>query len=103
MSTYRSIDRFIALQAAVFPKTVMGLAKRHARDAASYSAKVNRAEAAEEAIMPRLGSLGMRLGVDVFTRTGENVIETVLPLVEVVVVNRTIIVGVGLTRHFGDM
>lgn len=78
----------------------MGLAKGHARDAAGDRAKADRAEAAEEAVLPRLRRLG-RLGVDMLAGTGEDIIESVLPLVKVVVVDGTVVVSVRLSwgRH----
>lgn len=74
----------------------MGFTKGHARNTASDSAKVDRVEAAEKAVLPRSRGLG-RLRVDVLTRASENVIETVLPFVEVVVVDRTVVVGVSMS------
>lgn len=79
----------------------MSLAKGYARNAAGDSAKVDGAKASKEAVLPRLGRLG-RLGVDMLAGTGEDIIEAVLPLVQVVVVNGTIVMGVlSWGRHLG--
>lgn len=78
----------------------MCLAKGHARNAAGDGAKAYGAKATEEAVLPRLRRLG-RLGVDMLAGTGEDIIEAVLPLVQVVMVNRTVVMSVCLSwgRH----
>lgn len=68
-STYGSVDRLISLQVTVLTKTVMGLAKGHTRNATCNGAEADRAEAAKEAVLPRLRCLG-GLGVDVLAGTG---------------------------------
>jgi hypothetical protein len=100
-NTYRSVDGLVTLKVTVLSETVMCLAKGHARNAAGDGTKTDGAEAAEEAVLPRLGRL-WRLGVDMLARTGEDVVEAVLPLVQVVMVNRTVVVSVCLSwgRHF---
>lgn len=82
----------------------MGLAKGHARDAAGDGAQADGAEAAEEAVLPRLRRLG-RLGVDMLARTGEDIIEAILPFVEVVMVDGTVVMCVCLSwgRHIDGM
>lgn len=71
----------------------MRLAEGHARHAACYSAKADGAETAEEAVIPRLRCL-RRLGFDVFAGTSKDIIETVFPFVDVVVVNGTVVLGI---------
>lgn len=71
----------------------MSLAKGDTRNTAGDQAGIDGGEAAKEGVVPGLGRLG-RLGVDMLARTGEDVVEAVLPLVEVVVVNGTVVVDV---------
>jgi hypothetical protein len=96
VSTYGGVDGLISFQATILTKTVMGLAKGHAGNATCNSAEANRAEAAKEAVLPRLRRLG-GLGVDVLAGTGQDIVETILPLVEVVMVDGTVVVGIGLS------
>lgn len=82
----------------------MGLAKGHTRDAAGDRAEADGAEAAKEAVLPRLRRLG-RLGVDMLARTREDIIEAILPFVEVVMVDWAVVVSVCLSwgRHIDGM
>lgn len=94
--TYRSINRFITLKVPTLSKSVMRLSKGHARNATCYSTKINRAETSKETVLPGLRCRG-GLGVDVLLGTGEDIVETVLPLVQVIVVDGTAIGSLG--RH----
>lgn len=69
----------------------MGLAEGNARNAACDQAGIDRVEALKETGVPRLG-LGRRLLVDVLARAGQDIVETVLPVLEVVVVDGTVVV-----------
>lgn len=75
---------------------MMCLSKGHTRNAARYSAEIDRAETSKEAVLPGLGC-GGGLGVDVLLGTGEDIVETVLPLIQVIVVDGTVIGS--LSRH----
>lgn len=68
-STYGGVDGLISLEATILTKTVVGLAEGHAGNATCNSAEADRAEAAKEAVLPRLRRLG-GLGVDVLAGTG---------------------------------
>lgn len=50
----RGVDGLVSLKVTVLSETVMGLAKGHTRDAAGDRAKADGAEAAKEAVLPRL-------------------------------------------------
>jgi hypothetical protein len=91
--TYRGVDGLIAIEVTVLAETVMGLAKGDTGNTAGDQAGVDGGEAAKEGVVPGLGRLG-RLGVDMLAGAGEDVVEAILPLVEVVVVNGTVVVGV---------
>ena len=69
----------------------MSLAKGDAGEAPGDQAGVDGAAAAEEGVVPGLRSL-RRLGVDMLAGTGEDVVDAVLPLVEVIVVDGTVVV-----------
>jgi hypothetical protein len=97
----RSVDRLIALEGTVLSETVVGLAEGNARNAASDQAGVDRAEALEEAGVPRLG-LGRRLLVDVLAGAGQDIVESVLPVLEVVVVDGTVVVLLGSSGGSGS-
>ena len=75
---------------------MMCLSKGHARNAACDSTEIDRAETSKEAVLPGLGCRG-GLGVNVLLGTGEDIVETVLPLVQVIVVDGTVIGSLG--RH----
>lgn len=94
---YRSIDGLIPGQVDILPKPVMGFSKCHAGKAVCHAAQVDRGEAAEEGFMPWLGGRG-RLGVDDLARLGEDHVEAVLPLGDVVVVDGA--GGWGWGRHY---
>lgn len=64
------------------------LAKGHAGEAVGHAAEVDGVEAAEERAVPWLGALG-GLGVDDLAGASEDVVEARLPLVHVVVAERT--------------
>lgn len=72
----------------------MGLAEGDTRDTAGDGTGVDGVEAAEEGRGPRL-SVGGRLGVDMLAGAGKDIVEAVLPVLHVVVVNGTVVVGVG--------
>jgi hypothetical protein len=72
----------------------MRLAKGHARQAAGNEAGVDRVEAVEETGEPGLRALG-RLGVDDLGGLGEEVVEAVLPVLDVTVVDGAGIRGAG--------
>ena len=74
----------------------MSLSKGDARNTACYSAEINGAETSKEAVLPRL-RCGGGFGVDVFLGTGKDIVETVLPLVQIIVVDGTVIGSLG--RH----
>ena len=69
----------------------MRLTEGNARNAAGDQASIDRVEALEETRVPRLG-LRRGLGVDVLAGARQDIVESVLPVLEVVVVNRTIVV-----------
>ena len=94
--TYRSVDRFITLKVPTLSQPMMRLSKSHARNAACYSTEINRAETSKEAVLPGL-RCGGGLGVGVLFWAGEDIVETVLPLVEIIVVDGTVIGS--LCRH----
>jgi hypothetical protein len=89
--TYRGVDGLIASKVTALAKTVMSLAEGDARKAPGDQASVDGAAAAEEGVVPRLRSL-RGLGVDVLAGTGDDIVDTVLPLVEVIVVDGTVVV-----------
>lgn len=107
--TYRSVHWLVTFKVFVLLKTMMCLAKGHAGNTACNGAETDRAETAEETVLPRLGCL-RRLGVDMFAGTGEDIVETTLPLFEIVMVDGTVVVGVCLSwswcwcrsSHFED-
>jgi hypothetical protein len=68
-STYGGVDGLISLEVTVLTKSVVGLAEGHAGNAACNGAEADRAEAAKEAVLPRLRRLG-GLGVDMLAGTG---------------------------------
>ena len=74
-------------------ETVVRLAEGDAGDAVADQAEVDGAEAAEEAVVPRLRVLG-RLGVDVLAGPGQDVVDARLPVVDVLVVDGPVVVGV---------
>lgn len=55
MATYRSVDGLVALEVGTLAHAVVGAAKDHARAAPRHQAGVDRGEAAEERVVPRLG------------------------------------------------
>lgn len=68
-STYGGVDGLISFQVTILTKTVMGLAEGHAGNTACNGAEADRAEAAKEAVLPRLRCL-WGLGVDVLAGMG---------------------------------
>jgi len=88
--TYRSINRLITLKIPTLSQTMMCLSKCHAGDTACYSTEIDRAETAKEAVLPGLRCRG-GLGVDVLFGTGEDIVETVFPFIEIIVVNGTVV------------
>lgn len=69
----------------------MSLAEGNARNATGDQAGIDGVEALKETGVPRLG-LGRRLLVDVLARAGQDIVESVLPVLEVVVVDGTVVV-----------
>jgi len=84
----RGVDRFISLEATVLLITMMDLAKGDTRAAVGDQAGIDGAAAAKETRRPVL-SITTCLGVDDIARVGENVVEPVLPLLDIIVVNWT--------------
>jgi len=90
------VDRLVALKAAILPESVVRLAKGNAREAVGQQAEVDGVEAVEEASCPCLGIRG-RLRVDGLARLVQNRIHAVLPVLDILVIDRA--VGV-LGRHY---
>jgi hypothetical protein len=84
----RSVDGLVAIEITVLAQTVVSLAEGNARNAASDQACVDWGEAREEGWEPALSSLvGAR--VDVLARSGENIVEAVLPVIDILVIDGT--------------
>lgn len=92
VATYRSVDGLPALKVAILADTVMRLAKGDARKAVGNEAGINGVEAVEEAGVPALRGL-RRLGVDDLTRARQDVVEAVLPVVEVLLIDGAVVVA----------
>lgn len=75
----------------------MCLAEGDARNAACDQAGIDRSEAREERIVPAL-SIRPGLGIDVLAGPGEDIIEAVLPVIDIFVVDGTTL-GRLLTGH----
>lgn len=72
----------------------MSLAEGDAREAVGDQAQVDGAAAAEESLAPGLRAIGRAL-VDVLRRAGQDIVETVLPLGDVLVVDSHFVDGGG--------
>jgi len=92
----RGVDWLITLHVAILAGTVMGLAESDAWNAVSDQASVNRREAGEKAVAPVLGVL-WALGVDGLASVAQDMVEAFLPVVDIVVTDRTSIGGLGWT------
>lgn len=84
--TYRSIDRLPARQITIPAQAVVRLAKGNAGNAAANEASVDWRAAAAKASIP-VPRPGRGLGLNMLAGPQEYVIESVLPLVQVVLVN----------------
>lgn len=93
-ATYGGIDGLISLKVGILPHTVMRLAKGNTGQAAGNETRVNRVEAVEETGEPRLRAL-RRLGVDDLGGLGKEVVEAVLPVLDIVVVDGAGLRGAG--------
>lgn len=98
VSTYRSVDRLVSIEIGVLSETVVRLTEGNARNAASDQASIDRGEAGPEGREPALGVIaGARL--DVLTGPGKNFVETVLPVIDVLVVDGAAMAGLLLLGH----
>lgn len=84
--TNRGVDGLPALHAAILADAVMRLAKGDAGQAPCHQAGVDGVEAAKEGRAPGLGALG-RLGVDVLAGFSQDLVEAVLPVLDIAVVD----------------
>lgn len=84
--TYSGVDGLIALHLAVLTQPVVRLAKGDAWQAVRDQAQVDRAAAAEERVVPRLGRRG-RGALDVVRGLGEHRVQALLPVLDVMVVD----------------
>jgi len=82
----RGVDWFVSLKATILLVAMVNLAKGYARAAVGEQAGVNRIAAAEESRGPVL-SITSALGVDDLASIAENVVEPVLPVIDILVVN----------------
>lgn len=85
--THGSVNRLVPLQPRALPQSVVRPPKDDARAAVGHQAGVDRAKAAEEARVPWLRAL-RRLGVDVFARARQHVVEAVGPFLDISVADR---------------
>jgi len=88
----RGVDGLIAFHIAILVDPVMSLAESDTGDAASDEAKVNRVEAVEQMRGPSNGTWG-RFGVNVISRSRQNIVDSFLPVVHIVVVDRATLGG----------
>jgi hypothetical protein len=83
-STYRSVDRLIAGEVGVLAQAMVRLAECHAWTAVGHATEVDRGQAAEKGLVPRLRGRG-GFGLDDLAGLGKDLVEAVLPVVDVVV------------------
>jgi len=82
----RGVDGLIALHVAILAVPVVGLAKGDAWAAVGHHAEVNGAAASKDGI-PKVLGLGAGFAVDDLAGIAENVVEPVLPVLDIVVVD----------------
>jgi len=85
------VDGFVAFHVVILVETMVGLAESDAWDAVGHQAKVDWVKASKELISPR-ASISWALLVQGITTLSENIVEAVLPVIQVVVVNWTSVV-----------
>lgn len=88
VKTYRGVDGLIALHVAILVNSVVNLAECDTGDTASDEAKVNGVEAVEEVRGPANSATG-RSRVDVVARSRQDIVESLLPVVHIVIVDRS--------------
>ena len=96
--TYGGVDRLISLETAVVLEPMVGLAKGDARKAVGQEAEVDGVEAVEETSSPWLGA-GRRLGVDVLARLAQDLVHSLLPVLDILVIDRAVVVALR-SRHY---
>jgi len=84
----RGVDGLVALHVAVLAGSVVGFTKGDAWAAVGYQAGINGAAAAKEAVAPRLSTL-WTLGVDSLSSIAQDLIEAVLPVIDIIIIDRT--------------
>jgi len=82
----RGVDGLIALHVAILAIPVVGLAEGDAWAAVRHQAEVDGAAASENLVMEVLG-VGWGLGVDHLAGVAENMVEPVLPVLDIMVID----------------
>jgi len=90
----RGVDWLVSLKGAILAVTMMNLAEGHTWAAVGDEAGVNWVAAAKEGLAPFLG-VHTALGVDDLAGIAKNVVESVLPVLDIVVVDWTRLGRVG--------
>lgn len=93
--TYAGVDGLIAIEVVALVQAVVRLAEGDAGNAPGHEAQVDRVEAPEECVGPGLRRLG-RLGVDVLTGPGKDIVDARLPVVHVGVGEGARLLGAGV-------
>ena len=88
MQTYSGVYGLVTFHLAVLAEPVVRLAKGDAWQEVCDQAKVDRAAAAEQRVVPCLGGRG-RSTLDVLRGLGEHRVEALLPVLDVMVVDGT--------------
>jgi len=84
----RGVDGLIALHVGILVDSVVSLAECDTRDTASDEAKVNGVEAVEQMRGPA-NSTGRGSRVDVIARSRQDIVESILPVIHIIIVDRS--------------
>lgn len=95
---HRGVNRLVPLKVSIVPQPVMRLPKRDARKAPRRKAQVDGGKAPKQARVPRLRVSG-RSGVEHLARLREDVVGAADPLLDLVVVDGSLLGGL-LGGHF---